>query len=535
MNSATQSIAHSAAGEQLRRHTLWIVAALALAASISGVANGFAMDDVHMIVQDPRAHSLSRALDVFSQSYWPVSMGGALFRPLTSLGFILQWFVGGGSPLPFHVVSILAYVAVCIAVLRLCEELVDWRVAALGTALFAVHPLHVEVVANVVGQAELFAALMVIPALTMFIRARRRGPLGRSTVLAIALLYGAGLMFKEHVVVLPAILIIAELMVVGKGETVAERLRAIAILMVVMALVAAAFIIWRASVLGSVEGAGTSPIFVGKGFGTRFFTMLRVIMEWIRLFFWPARFSTDYSPLVQLASSFEPDMIPSVMVLLGVAFAGYHVRRRSPVAAFVLAFTGLTLLIPSNLVVVTGFVLAERSLFLPSIGVMLAVAMAVRFLSTQFEFSEGARVAALGALAAVLLLGTARSATRNVVWRNNSALIEQNVLDQPTGWYAHMMYSKLLSDRKHGVDAMREAEIAVRLGDKTDHRLLAFAADMFQMHGRCDLAAPYYRRSLSLSPDQPQVTTNAALCDATLAKAADSRSRALVSENAPGL
>jgi hypothetical protein len=526
-------MAHAMGGEQLRRHTIWIVAALALAASISGVANGFAMDDVHMIVQDPRAHSLRNALDVFSQSYWPESMGGALFRPLTSLGFILQWFVGGGSPLPFHVISLLAYVAVCIAVLRLCEELVDWRVAALGTALFAVHPLHVEVVANVVGQAELFAALMVIPALTMFIRARRKGPLGRSTMIAIALLYGAGLMFKEHVVVLPAILIAAELTVVGGGKSVAARFRAIAVLIVAMALVAAAFIVWRASVLGSVEGAGISPIFVGKGYSTRFFTMLRVIMEWIRLFFWPARLSTDYAPLVELASSFEPDMIPSVMVLSAAVFAGYHLRRTSPVATFILAFTGLTLLIPSNLIVVTGFVLAERSLFLPSIGVMLAVAMAVRFLSPQFELSEGARVGALGGLAIVLLLGAVRSSTRNPVWRDNAALIEQNVQDRPLHWYAHMQYSQLLSDRSRGAEAIREAEIAVRLGERTDYRLLAFAADMFQMHGRCELAAPYYQRSLAMAPDQPQVKINAALCAATLAKVADSRPRALAGESAP--
>src|SRR4029078_12194085 len=121
--------------------------------------NGFALDDVHLIATNERLHSLSGALRIFTQSYWPPEEGSSLYRPFTSLGFMLQWLIGGGSALPFHIVSIALYSAVSIAVLRFAGALVDWKVALLAAGLFAVHPLHVEAVANVVGQAELWAAL----------------------------------------------------------------------------------------------------------------------------------------------------------------------------------------------------------------------------------------------------------------------------------------------------------------------------------------------------------------------------------------
>ena len=498
--------------EELRRYAALAIALLAALASLTGLQNGFALDDVHIIVQNVRMHSLSSAMNVFGESYWPPDKGGALYRPLTSLGFILQWWAGSGSPLPFHIVSIALYALVSVAVFRLAAAVVDWHTAWIAAALFAVHPLHVEVVANVVGQAELWAALLAIPAVTIFVRARRAGELSRSDTLIIAALYGGALLFKEHVVVLPLLVITAELLVVGGSARWRERLVRIMPLIGLMAVVALVFIILRASVLGGVEGAGISPIFVGLGYETRFFTMLRVMMEWIRLFFWPARMATDYAPLIEPASSFKPDMVPGVIVLLGLAAAAVYLRRRRPAATFALAWAGITLLIPSNLIVLTGFVLAERALFLASAGMMLAVAIALRELVRSGESSASVRQLVGVAVVVALALGVARSTTRNFAWRDNKSLIEQNVVDLPMSWHAHMMMAQLHSDRGRPGDAMKETDLAVRLGDRTDYRLLAFAADMFQMHGRCDRAIEYYRRSLAILPEQPQVRTNAAIC-----------------------
>lgn len=492
----------------LRRHAAWVVVLLALAASITSITNGFALDDVHIIVQNERVHGLRHVFDVLSQSYWPPDQGGALYRPLTSLAFVIEWAIGNGSPFPFHVVNIALYCVTSVLVFQLAREAVRWDTALLAAALFAVHPVHVEAVANVVGQGELWSAAFAIPAVTLFIRARKRGNLTSRDTSLIVLLYLAALLSKEHVVVLPLVLVAAEMILFDKEHR--KNLVPVCIRMFATAL---AFVLVRGAVIGDVKGAGTSPIFIDTGYSARVYTMLLVIMEWVRLFVWPAHLASDYAPLVSVATSFTAAMIPSILVLGGLGASAYVVRKTNPQATFALAFAGIFLLIPSNLIVMTGFVLAERALFLPTVGVVIAFAAGVQALFENVRVNNP-RIAtyALMLAALVMTLGIARSSDRNVAWRDNESLIEQNVEDLPASWQAHMMMAQLHSERGRGREALQETELAVRLGSPRDFHLLAFAADMYQMQGRCDRAMPYYEKSLSVEPDQPQVRINAQIC-----------------------
>jgi tetratricopeptide (TPR) repeat protein len=158
-------------------------------------------------------------------------------------------------------------------------------------------------------------------------------------------------------------------------------------------------------------------------------------------------------------------------------------------------------------------VLAERALFLPSVGVVIALAAAMEILAeTKTESNPRAATYVLMGAALVMTLGIARSSSRNTAWKNNASLIEQNVEDLPTSWQAHMMMAQLHSERGQRREALQETELAVRLGARDDYHLLAFAADMYQMQGNCARASIFYERSLNILPDQPQVRTNAAIC-----------------------
>jgi hypothetical protein len=517
--------------ELLRRHAPWIIVLLAVAASATGLGNGFAFDDVQIIAENERLHDLSNAWRIFIQSYWPPQGGSSLYRPFTSLGFAIQWAIGGGSPLPFHVVSVAIYAAVSVAVFRFASTFLRWDAAWLTAALFAVHPVHVEAVANVVGQAELWSALLSLIAMTRFVRARKAGDLGRSDVAAIAALYFCALMFKEHVIVLPGLIVAAELTIAGKGKF-GERARDLSPLLVYSALVAAVFVVVRTSVLGDIKGAGFSPLFGDAGFGIRLLTMLNVVMEWIRLFFWPANLAADYSPgRIGIATGFEASMIPGSMVIVGLIMIAVQVRRTIPAFTFAMAWTAITLAIPSNLILVTGFVLAERTLFLPSVGVLIGAAVVVdKLVRPALDRNPGSARLAAALLAIVLVLGIARSSTRNVVWKDNPTLFAQTVEDSPTSSRAHMMMAVHHSERGEMREALEETAMAVRLGSSTDPSLLAFAADMLQTANQCQQANPLYLRSLTLLPDQPQVRLNAAIC---LARAGDLESARRIARGGP--
>jgi hypothetical protein len=91
-------------------------ALVAACAALPALGNGFALDDVYMIVENSRVHSLRAPWRFFAQTYWPPDRGAALSRPVTVLGFAIQWAAGGGSPAVFHIVSLVLAAATAAAV-----------------------------------------------------------------------------------------------------------------------------------------------------------------------------------------------------------------------------------------------------------------------------------------------------------------------------------------------------------------------------------------------------------------------------------
>ena len=140
------------------------VALFALGAAASSLGNGFALDDLPLVQQNPRVRQLAPPWTYLAQTYWPPGRGPALYRPLTVAGFAVQWSLGRGAPLAFHLTNMMLYLLVALLVLAVARRLLPLP-AAFGTALlFAVQPVHAEAVGSVVGQAELWAALFSLVA-----------------------------------------------------------------------------------------------------------------------------------------------------------------------------------------------------------------------------------------------------------------------------------------------------------------------------------------------------------------------------------
>jgi protein O-mannosyl-transferase len=506
---------------------MWVsVISLALAASVSGITNGFAFDDVHIIVRDNRTHSLAHWWQLFAHSYWPLDKGGDLYRPVTMLGFALQWALGGGAPLLFHVVSIVLYAIVCAVFLGILLELLPTTAAWLGAALFAVHPLHVEAVGNIVGQAELLAALFILVALLIFLRARRRGKVSVRDACVIVLLYLLGCLSKEHAIVLPLLLIAAEATVVSTEAPLRARLAAIAPLVLALGAAGLVFIGVRSYVIGSSAAASdeANALFLGQPFGIRAMTMLRVLLEWIRLFFWPAHLSADYSPrAIDVVTGPNPEMLASAAILVGFAGLAWAARRAAPVATFAFLWTAIALLIPSNLIVPTGFVLAERTLFVASGGVMLGIAAVIaHFTRSGATLSPPARKMVVAAVGVLLLLGVAASGFRQQVWRDDDTLFAQTVVDAPMSYKAHMAYAAMLFEQHRRKTAFEEIRLAHALFPK-DLGVLQYAAEQYSGVEGCQMAVGVFARILATDPRRAESRVGLVRCLTATGRYADAR------------
>src|SRR5207237_3530695 len=96
----------------------------------------------------------------FAAPYWPPNLGGHMYTPLLIAVFPLYWLLR--STAWFHAVNLAWHAAASLAVAALARRWTDWTGALVAGLLFAVHPVHAEAVANVVGRAELMAALFTL-------------------------------------------------------------------------------------------------------------------------------------------------------------------------------------------------------------------------------------------------------------------------------------------------------------------------------------------------------------------------------------
>jgi hypothetical protein len=505
---------------------LALVIALAVGASVSGITNGFAFDDVHIIVDDNRTHSLAHWWQFFAQSYWPLEKSGDLYRPLTMLGFAIQWALSGGAPLVFHVVSVVLYALVCAAFFGILLELLPLGAAWLGAALFAVHPLHVEAVANVVGQAELLAALFMFLALLVFLRSRRRGAVTIRDTGVMVLLYIIACLSKEHAIVLPLLIIAADLTVTAKQSPLQTRIATIRPLISLMTAVGLAFIWIRFRVLGAAASAPdeANALLAGQPFAIRAMTMLRVLLEWVRLFFWPAHLSADYAPRhIDIVTGPTLEMLASASILFGVAGLAWISRRTSPAATFAVLWVAIALIIPSNLFVNTGFVLAERTLFVASAGAVLGVvAVLTQVVPDVRALSPRSRAVAFAVVGMVLVLGLTRSALRQRVWRDNETLFSQTVRDAPASYKAHLAYSTVLFDHRRRREAFEEIQLAHSLFPK-DFGVLEYAAEKYSQVEGCERAVGLFRTVLADDPGRARSRMGLASCLIAMGQHEDAR------------
>ena len=136
--------------------------ACALVPYMPALWNGFALDDLYIIVWNPLVQSVQGAWRAFAAPYWPPDLGGQMYRPLPLATFALDWVIGRGSPALFHAANLVWHAGAAVIVAALARRWADTTTALAAGLIFAVHPVHVEAVANVVGRAELMAAAFKI-------------------------------------------------------------------------------------------------------------------------------------------------------------------------------------------------------------------------------------------------------------------------------------------------------------------------------------------------------------------------------------
>ena len=363
-----------------RRHAtpilLTLLVAVAALAFLPAVSSGFVADDFILLRTLGRSSGIGWVFghnDVGAAS-------GHFYRPVWVL-----WHLGidrlSGSAWAFHLGNLVLYVLITVEVWLLARRLVGLPSAWVAAFAFAVYPRHGESVAWISGSTDLVAAAIGLPAVLCALAYWRPGP----RALAGAGFAAAAALAKESAFVLP--LLAAVCVWAARGP----RRRWVA--PVAMAAAQLVVIVVRGVVVGGVGGYSEYP-----------WTPLRFLAGLV-----------SYGAAALSPPQFELLRDPALLIvplaaLVFVAFAVRSLVRRGEgerlrLAAAGAAWFGIALLPSLNLAVDLNTGNGERLLFLPSVGLVIALAALVPVRSRSTVLS----LASAGVAALVLSLLSAQT------------------------------------------------------------------------------------------------------------------------------
>ncbi|MCX5794493.1 MAG: tetratricopeptide repeat protein [Elusimicrobia bacterium] len=348
----------------VRRSHLVLVAAAAAGVYLMTLwTQGFIRDDRWLIAGN---HLLSQGLGgvthILSSGYVEMVMGSQApiqeYRPLLTLTFLLHFLTTGATPWPMHAVNILLHATACCLLLAALRRRMTAAAALAAALLFAVMPVHAEVVSYITSRSELLVAVCVLGAWLLLERETHGLRLAAGTAL-----FCVGLLSKEHAIVFPVFLALGDWTFHGQTPWRAGRLR----VHLALAVCAAAYLLLRRLVLSHPLHGGV-PYFPDRT--TAWLTFSRFALAH---YLWPSLSGTglcaDFSrPLVPDArpEAWSAWLAPAVWVALGATAARAVARRRA--WGFWVLGPALFLLPTCHLLFPLDTLGAERLLYLPTVG-----------------------------------------------------------------------------------------------------------------------------------------------------------------------
>jgi hypothetical protein len=449
----------------------WCVPALiAIAVYLPSLRNQFAYDDEVIVVTNTRIHQWPTLGSALRIPYWYSS--GHLYRPLTTLSLAADWMLGGGSPVLFHAANILWNALVVALVARLALQW--WTPAAAFAAglWFAIHPVHVEAVANVVGRSELICAAALLAAAIVALRGTTipgtapAAPAGSTVppartgrLVVIAILSAAAMASKEIGIAAPVIVWAASWLAcdAGGSDTVRRAARRAAWRATTAASLGVVLILAvRISILGGLAGDDPHPAFGAISSGQAVLLALASLPRAVGLVLAPQLPRNDYSPSDAALAHLDAGLIVCGIALVAGAIAAVvlHARRPGP-WTFVIIFATATLAPVSNLVVHTGVVIAERTMYSPSVAYALAMGVATAAL---WQHRARVALALAGAIAAVAIFLTETSIP---AWHDTHAAVAAMRDRAPDSYRSYDMLAGEEADSGRTAAALRDYRAAI--------------------------------------------------------------------------
>ncbi len=470
-------------------------------------------------------------------------VSGGRYRPMTLVMFAMEWELFGDQPFVGHLLNVVYFALTCLVLYWLLlllfrhdkkDDYAVW-VAFFTALLFAVHPIHTEAVANIKGRDEIITLLGSLSALYFSLLAFRRK--NQLFNLLAGVLFFIAIFSKENAITFLAIVPLTYLIFTKAS------FQKIAIQLLPFIIPTVIFLLKRKSALGieGLIGVGSTPTLelmnnpfvkivdgqythftVGERMATIFYTM----GKYFQLLVFPYPLTHDYYPRhVEMMSFSNWKVILSVIGYVGAFLSAvYFAFAEKSRMAFAVLFYLITLSIVSNFVFPIGTNMAERLLFMPSVGFCLFVVLRVIGLfdfQSNPEFTSGATKIPTYLMTGVAVIFALLTFNRNFAWENNYTLFKTDIKTSTnSAKLLNAMGGELLvqsvdvknegkrqSMIKEAVGHLEQA-VKIHPNYKNAYLLLGNANNYLKDFER---SIQYYQKAIALDPNYEDAQSNLAI------------------------
>ncbi|XP_039456952.1 LOW QUALITY PROTEIN: protein O-mannosyl-transferase TMTC1 [Oreochromis aureus] len=522
-----------AAGRYIALAALCILCILCYSNSLHGE---LVHDDVWAIVNNPDVRPGSSLRNIFSDDFWGKRMADNTshksYRPLCILTFKLNIVLGGMTPLYFHIVNMCLHCTVTCLLMHVCQcHVFENRCLAFVTALlFAVHPVHTEAVSGIVGRADVLACLLFLLTFLSYIRSVS----GRvsedslaftvsSSSLFLSLLLGTcAMLVKETGITVFGVCLLYDALVLCRkplmyhlsSSTLRELLHICpfikrACLITSYVVIIVSFRLWLMGGSMPLFSEQDNPASFSPHFLTRFLTYSYLLSFNAWLLLAPIVLCYDWQVgSITLVESLGDVRNVATMLLAVVMIALclhciFSLQRRDSREVLVgLLFLVFPFIPASNLFFRVGFVVAERVLYMPSMGYCILVAHGLGRLCSSVG-RWGTAVLSVSMLLLVLLFSW-KTVHQNNVWLSREALFLSGIQTLPHNAKVHYNYANFLKDTGRHQEAIHHYATALRLYP----RHASAMNNLGTLTRSPEEAEMYYRKALETNPQHNRALFN---------------------------
>lgn len=431
-----------------------IIGVIAFLLYSNSLKNGFVLDDSMLITKNSFTTQGVKGMggifssDTFQGFYGTstseIKITGGRYRPLSLAIFAFIYQIFGANPFVFHFWNVLIYAICCAFLFRVLWEvflptLGTEKVAVfagLTALLFAVHPVHTEVVNNIKSNDEILCLLLSLASLFLAIRYwdTRRNLLAWMSGIALFL----ACLAKENAAVFLAII---PLSLYFRQKDSKKQNPSSMLLALSLGIAFVLYFILRYSILGWSLGDVrldliNNPFIKLEGDTyVHCSTVEKLAMiswslgKYLVLLVFPVALTTDYYPrFVEVMTFSNPAAAVSLLIYLALGLWVVYkiIKGDKKLYVYGIAFFLIALSIVSNIIFPIGTNLAERFIFTPSAGFLMAFsALVLPFLYDQRKWVSQSLVACIG-IVVILFMG--RTFTRNSDFKSNRILFEKDVV-----------------------------------------------------------------------------------------------------------